>query len=72
MKRSKRIPVKKLKKGDRFNFIPAAWHGPSIVMKVDSPVGEVLKITFNNDKVINWPGIRYVHKDELVTLLKKR
>ena len=63
------VPVKKLKRGDRFCFIPGAWHGPSVVISIN-PSGagyrEIMKLQFDNKRVVNWPGIQYIAADEKV------
>lgn len=64
------ISVNKLKRGDRFSFIPAAWHGPSVIMSVEKSGTDCVKLVFDNKKVINPPGIQYCLKTEKVRLLK--
>ena len=67
----KRIEAQKLKRGDRFSFVPAAWHGPSKVISVVASGLDCVKITFDNPRVVNWPGIQYVKRTELVRKLKE-
>ena len=64
------IPVTKLKRGQRFSFIPAAWHGPSTVLSNEESGFNCVKLVFDNKKVINPPGIQYCLKTEKVRLLK--
>lgn len=90
MKRT--IPVWKLKVGDRFSEIPAAWHGPGVVTESsgtrtllqDASYNQELPlcgkkrvagcwtIKFNNNKVVNPPGVLYLHPETKVRLLSRK
>jgi hypothetical protein len=70
MSKSKVIPVNKLKRGMIFSEIPAAWHGPGVVIESHSS-GDCWKIKFDNNKVINPPGIIYTDPTERVRVYPK-
>ena len=78
------IKVHQLKPGDRFSEIPAAWYGPGVVTesygdRIDmgkdwtfSPrIHGTWCIKFDNDKVVNPPGVFYCNPDVKVRLLKR-
>lgn len=80
------IPAYKLKLGDRFNFIPAAWHGPGVItesygtrcvlpaflVEYGNKVTGSWTLKFDNDKVVNPPGVWYGYPDTEVELLGRR
>ena len=57
-----RVKVSDLRKGDRFSFIPAAWHGPGVVREV-SHSGDCWCLKFSNWQIINPPGVEYTAKE---------
>lgn len=62
--------IGKLKPGQRFSFIPAAWHGPAIVREVYGNMsGWTLK--FDNDRIVNPPGVYYCDGTEQVRILRR-
>ena len=63
------IQAGKLRKGMRFSSIPSEWHGSSIVREV-RPSGHLIYVKFDNDKIVNCPGILYLEPTEKVRLLK--
>jgi hypothetical protein len=63
------ITAKELKHGNRFSFIPVAWHGPSVVCS-SYPSGDTWTLKYDNPKIINPPGVSYVKPDAKVRLLK--
>jgi hypothetical protein len=80
------IKAHRLRRGDRFSFIPAEWYGPGVVRdsygmrRVNcSPLAELIgekvsgtwTLKFDNAKVINPPGVWYGHPDTKVRLLKR-
>lgn len=91
MRKSRVIRVHELKAGNRFTFIPAAWHGPGVVTESygtrnllgnlaifrDYPLSRDRKnrvegtwcIKFDNNKVVNPPGVEYLHPETPVRLL---
>lgn len=56
------VKVGELRKGDRFSFIPAAWHGPGVVREVYES-GDCWCLKFDNWQVINPPGVEYTKKE---------
>jgi hypothetical protein len=92
MRKPRVIRIHELKVGDRFTFIPAAWHGPGVVTQSygtrnllgnsdifrDYPLSRdrrnrvdgIWTIKFDNDKVVNPPGVEYSHPETRVRLLK--
>jgi len=66
------VTITKLKRGQRFSFIPPAWHGPSVVLSNEKSGSDCVKLTFDNKKIINPPGIQYCLKTEKVRLLKDK
>jgi len=64
-----RIEVNKLRAGDRFSFIPAAWHGPSVVRESRSS-SSLWKLVFDNSQVVNPPGIWYGNPKTIVRVLR--
>jgi hypothetical protein len=67
------VKISDLKPGDRFSFIPAAWHGPRVCREV-SDSGHCWHLTFENWQIINPPGSEYTKKepDEDMNRLHKR
>ena len=70
MKR-RRIRLSGLKVGDRFSFVPPAWHGSGVVIE-SRLSGESWCVRFDNAKVINPPGVFYGKPETIVMLLKDR
>lgn len=64
------MKAKSLRRGDRFSFIPAAWHGPGRVLESRAS-GDHWYIKFANSKVVNPPGIWYGDPNAQVTRLKR-
>ena len=85
------VRVYQLKPGDRFSFIPAAWHGPGVVRESYGErilladalwnchlpksgkrrVSGTWCVKFDNDKVVNPPGLSYDHPETKVWLLAR-
>lgn len=63
------MQICKLKPGDRFSEIPAAWHGPGLVTE-SYPSGDIWCIKFQNNKIINPPGVIYAKRESSIRLLK--
>lgn len=63
-----RVKVSDLRKGDRFSFIPAAWHGPGVVREV-SHSGDCWCLKFSN-----WQTFRdsKLHPDSYFTAIGRR
>lgn len=66
-----KIEASKLKVGQRFSWIPKAWHGPCrLTSKIAS--GDFLKITFDTKiPIVNPPAIAYVTPNFLFRKLRR-
>jgi hypothetical protein len=62
--------TRQLKPGNRFSFLPPAWHGPSIVRESHAS-GNLWTLKFDNPKIVNPPGVWYGEPGTKVRLLKK-
>ncbi len=62
--------ARKLKPGDRFSFLPAAWYGPGIVTESYAS-GDLWTLKFDNSKVVNPPGVWYGEPTTKVRLLRR-
>lgn len=93
--KSRVVRIHQLKPGDKFSFIPAAWHGPGVVTesygdRVLMPtdiyyqnsyplsrdgkhrVAGTWTIKFDNEKVVNPPGVTYDNPERKVRLLGRK
>lgn len=64
------LKLKQLRRGMRFSFIPASWHGPSVVRE-SYKSGDCWCVIYDNANVVNPPGRVYGDPDERVRILKK-
>ena len=61
------IAVSELKPGDVFDWPGGSWHGPSVVREASAEAGHwrwrdgLVKIVFDNPRVVNAPGVWYGH-----------
>jgi hypothetical protein len=63
------LSARKLRRGMRFSEIPAAWHGPGVVTESYAS-GDIWCIKFDNEKVVNPPGVLYISPETKVRILK--
>ena len=57
------VRISTLRPGDRFSEIPAAWHGPGVVIQSSESGSETWYIKFQNFKVVNPPGTLYAQRE---------
>lgn len=65
------ISISKLKPGDRFSEVPAASHGPSVVLE-SYRSGHLWCIKYSNPNIVNPPGVLYTYPRAKVRRLQPK